>query len=485
MKKVLIAIAGLLLIVAVLFAVARHLLLGYLTPENVVREIESQWNCRAHIDGIKAHLLGQATVEIEGLALGPRDEHADKATPLGERPPMEKPEIESASVLLDVRLADLLQKRLNISRLIVTQPVIRTQVQRDGRVSLERLFDSIDGAEANPAVAPVVGEVPTTTAAVGNSAPAGAPPSPLPPPSALAPPASSPLGGRFSAIATQVDFIEGRIEALIEISGTRATVENFTGALTAIDIDTGNLAAHNQAAFQFAGDLRLDSPEGQGTEESRLLSFKLSGQGQLVPMDPATGAVDPSWVSDLTLHEGSSINTLPLATKLQEQLSGLGTGGIDLGDLRLSGDLLADTTTRIRYARGRYELEQPLVLPFPDTEIAVAQTSWFDTGKNLHQIQGQVTASQELSAKIEAKVDHWLERQGLRSDRLRKMLFDAIKKDGRISIRFVSEGDLKHPKADIVTPLGNLTDVIRKGKETLNQLKDVGKKLLENLFQNQ
>lgn len=484
-KKIAYWIAGLIILAVALVAVARHLLLGYLTPQNVVNQIESRWRCRAQIDSIDAHLMGHARIEIKGLALGPRDEYASRRTPLDQRPALELAELKSASVLLDVSLSDLIHRRLNISRLTITEPTIHTRVQRDGHISLERLFDpliqEVPGGAPPPAPA-APGEVITTTATLGSPNETSDRPT-----SGDAEPTTGETTDKsavdFATVASQIDLVNGSLEAVIEISGATATIDNFSASLTNIDIDTANLGAHNQAAFQFSGDLTLRAAPGEPASEGNLLAMKLSGLGQLTPMDPSSGAVDPSWSCDLTIHQGSSVNTLPLANKLQEQLSGLGTGGIDLGDLRLSGDLLADSTTRFRYARGRYDFEQPLILAFTDTEIALAQNSWFDTGKNLHQIQGQVTASQELSAKIEAKIDQWLAKQGLSSETVRKMLFDSIKKDGRISIRFVSEGDLKHPKADIVTPLGNLTDIISKGKETLNSLKDVGKKLLEGLFQ--
>ena len=54
--------------------------------------------------------------------------------------------------------------------------------------------------------------------------------------------------------------------------------------------------------------------------------------------------------------------------------------------------------------------------------------------------------------------------------------------DGRIAFDFVSQGDLGNPKVDILTPFGNLTDLIDSSKETLKTLKEVGKSLLKGLF---
>ena len=103
-KKIAYWIAGLIILAVALVAVARHLLLGYLTPQNVVNQIESRWRCRAQIDSIDAHLMGHARIEIKGLALGPRDEYASRRTPLDQRPALELAELKSASVLLDVSL---------------------------------------------------------------------------------------------------------------------------------------------------------------------------------------------------------------------------------------------------------------------------------------------------------------------------------------------------------------------------------------------
>ena len=55
-------------------------------------------------------------------------------------------------------------------------------------------------------------------------------------------------------------------------------------------------------------------------------------------------------------------------------------------------------------------------------------------------------------------------------------------RDGLIAFDFVSQGDLGDPKVDVLTPFGNLSDLLDQGKETLETLKDVGKSLLKGLF---
>lgn len=454
MRKLLFGGLILLAILAVAGLTVKWVLTGYLTPDFLVRQIERQWNCRAHIDDVDVRLLGKAAVEIKGLALAPRDELAAKKSPLKDRPALDPTtaEFRGDTVLLEIRPMELIRRELNIRQLTVSGLSIVTRINRDGDASFEQLFERVP-KDAEPDLSLAVTETETASR-------------------------KSP----FAMVADRVEVKDGRADFTVESSGATIRLENFQIALTDIDIDPGALAAHNRALFQFGGELSVVPPTERGTTEH--FRGRISGSGEATPFDLATGRMDPVWATDLTLHQGAQIDTFPVIRRLQELIEGVDTAGVDLKDLQLRGTLLADAHTRIAHAAGKYTFEKPLNLPLPDTTLIVTQGSWFDTGTNRHEFEGKVVASDDLTKKIAGKVDTYLTKKtnGLLEGKGSELVLGPLMEEGRLAIQFTSKGDLANPKADIVTPFGNLSEVIKGGKDTLKTLEDVGKSLLKNLF---
>lgn len=272
--------------------------------------------------------------------------------------------------------------------------------------------------------------------------------------------------------------------ATVQASGARVTLSNFQLGLNQFDVDPANLSIHNRVGFEIESDLLVQPAAGAAAEVAEYLTAHVSGSGEIHPFNPANGQVDPVWVADVTLHQGSKINTFPIVAKLRELLEGLDTAGVDLKDLNLRGELLADATTRISHERGQFTFQQPLRLELPDTTLVLREQSWLNTGSNQHAMRGTVMASEALTQKVVAKVDAYLQKKagGFASAGLRDLVLSPVMRDGRIAIDVVSRGDFSKPQADVVTPLGNLSDVLDTGKKSLKTLEEAGKSLLKGLF---
>ncbi|MFK5924860.1 MAG: hypothetical protein QM496_21995 [Verrucomicrobiota bacterium] len=477
MKKIgIIAIVGIVLLVGGFF-VARHLAIGFLTPEFLVQKIEEQWNCRAEVSGLKVRLLGKKSgLELFGVRLATRDEFAEKGTPLAERPPMEKVEVSVELAKLEVELGDLLKRRISIRQLLIKDVTINTRIRKNGRPSVQDLFESPRQTKIES------GEVKTADKAKETK-----------------PAAVKSEGGEgvvvqvnkgkegFSAkdmgISTFADSVEmqnGSINATIESGSSLLSLSNMQLKLSQIEVDPSDLLKHNHAAFSFSGDLVVED----GEKKVKQISVSLAGDGEVRPFDPSSGKIDPSWVSNLTIKKGSTINTFPMVDKLKELLSGVDTAGVDLSDLQVGGVLTKDASTRLKGHAGKFLLEKNLALPLPDTDFVFARGCWLDAGANQHYLKGSVMASDALTAKLTKKVDSYLKKKAKNfySDSLKDLVLQPAMRDGRIAFDFVSKGDLGKPKVDIITPFGNLTELIDQGKQTIESLKDVGKSLLKGLF---
>lgn len=465
MKKLIIALAVIVVLVVGAIFVVRHFALGYLTPDFVVKTIEARWNCRAEINSIDLKVGTNTTIELKQVALAPRDEFADNATPLADRPKLDNAAIRIALVSLEARPAELLKKHLRVEHLIIDQAQIATELGEDGGASVDKLFHPAPLVATEPPVDESPTDESPTVVPVGSEVP------PADEDKAFV--AGDML---ISTAAGLVELKNSSMAITLRKSKTIARLDDLHIAFKDIDLDPAQLVSHNSARFDFGGRLAMDGEDEQG-KPTRFVELKVSGSGKLAPFNTETGLIEPAWSSTLVLYQGSRVDTFPLVEKLQKKLEDIDTGGVDLSDINLRGELIADASTRLSHRHGRFTLEQPLALSLPDTSFAFEAGSWADTATNQHQVKGVVTASEALTKKIVAQVEKYLEKKlgGLVSDDLRKQVLGMALKDGRIAIEFVSTGDLGNPKVDVVTPFGTLGDL----KQTFDGIKDAFKGLFK------
>ena len=477
MKK----IFAFLVVLAVLAAgglfLGRQILFGFLSPEILVERMESSWNCRAEIQDVDVTLGRTVRVEIEGFALGERDASVEEGVPLEDRSPMGEAAIRSASVVLEVLPAALFQKRLDVHQLILSEVRVQTVIGRNGETSLEKLFDSVESADDGESTGSGVAASPVVKQTVEKED------------RVIQVAVVEETGDEksfnvaempFVTVADDVQIQNGSLKAVIEASGELVTFENLQLAITKIDVDPENLAEHNEANFNISSSLVVSQT---GTDQEHLRA-QISGNGIIHPYDVSTGDVEPTWSTEVTLHKGTNLNTFPILERLREKLDKIDTAGVDLADINIRGELQDDAVTRIAHRKGKYTFEAPLELQLPDTVLAVHEGSWLDTGPNTHEIRGAVRASEELTAQIEGKVALYLEKKAknFASDSLRDLVLSPVMQDGRIVLDIVSRGDMGDPDVDVVTAFGNLTDVLKTGKDSLKVLEEAGKSLLKGLF---
>ena len=477
MKKILASLVVLGVLAAGGLFLGRHVLFNFLTPEVLVEKMESAWNCRAEIQDVDVTLAGTAKVEITGLALGERDETVEQGVPLADRAPLAGAIVRSESVVLEVRPAALFRKRLDVQQLILNGLHVQTVIERDGESSLERLFQSVKDGGAPETEEPAVAASPMVTQKVEKE-------------SRLVQLAVVEESGDeksfnaaampFVTVADNVQIRSGTLIAMIEASGTHMIFEEVQLGVTRIDVDPGNLAEHNEATFRIDSNLVVS---GAGNNED-FLRARISGNGVVHPFDVSTGEVDPVWNAEVMLHKGAAMNTFPILEKLREKLDKIDTAGVDLSDINIRGELQNDAVTRVSQSRGKYTFDMPLELRLPETDLLVHEGSWLDTGPNTHEIRGAVVASEALTAQIQKKVDHYLEKKAknFASESMRDLVMSPVMQNGKIVLEVVSQGDMGRPKVDVVTAFGNLTDVIKNSKDSLKVLEEAGKSLLKGLF---
>lgn len=455
MKKIGLLLFGAVIVLAIAALVAGKIAGGYLTPEFLVRQMESSLGCRAEIESVKVSFLGSANVKIKGLSLGQRDKYVEDGTALANRLPMEKKDILVKSASLSVSPIDLMKRRLYVKHLVLDGVDVRIAMRKDGTTTIDELFSEL--GKKDPAAGTGKGEV--DKASEEGSIP-------------------------MAIKADRLEMTNSQFTVDIEASGSRVELQNAGFGFFEIDIDPEQLASHNQAQFQFTGDISIG---GKDDSAQRIFEAKLSGEGELRPFDPVRSRWEPNWKSSITLAKGSKLDTVPLLGKMEKALSKVSQLGIDLSGLLINGELAQDATTEVSHKRGRYQFEQPLLLDFGDTTLNLHKGNWINAATNQHEIKSAVTASEQFTKEVQRKAEAYVSKQfgGQLSGDLVKTLFIPILKDGRINLELVSSGDLSNPRADIVTPIGtigNIGGMLKQSGSAGGDLLKIGKGLLDGFF---
>ncbi|NNE90193.1 MAG: hypothetical protein HKN23_00955, partial [Verrucomicrobiales bacterium] len=432
--KVLAIILVALVVVGVigLFA-GRQMLTGYLTPEFLVEQIESRWNCRAKVDSVESEILGTSVVKVSGLRLAPRN--ATDAE-------LENAPLFAETVELQVKTADLIARRLRVEHLEVSNVTANTLIDREGESSLSKMFEPLEKEVRDPTATykedtEVKIDLSASLNLDGDEDDPAAKNLPL------------------SLVADRFELKNGTVEAIIEASGARVQIENFDVAFTDIDVNPRHLNSHNRANFQFGGDLTVVSGDPKSGD---LATAHVNGQGQMRPFNPTTGEVDPAYQIDLIISEGAQLNTFPILEKLQTMVKEMDTPGVSLDRLELRGELVSDAKTRIVQADGKYMVTEPLVLQLPDVGLAIKNESWIDTSTNQHDLKGSLILSETFSAEVETMVEAYLKANPqeikiggvkigeVKLDKMKDVILAPVKKNNRIVLDVVSLGDMSDPK---------------------------------------
>lgn len=396
-----------------------------LGPEMWVQQIEQHTQCRAEIaDASLSFFSTPARLALKGVKLAPRD--AETAKPPAQRTPL--PEgaapVHIPEVVLEVRLEDLLNRRLLVEKLQFITPVVSESIDARGHSTLEALFQPADVEAGTPDVPKAVPVSPDGQ--------------PMPRP---APPEASEAGYSFSVKSAVIE--NGSLT--IRNAGNTVAITELDFELSGIDIDPGDLAAHNKmtaklsAAALVTGQARIAGARRQAT----LADVRLSGISQITPLHPTTGQWQPSSILKLTLERGSIIaGHMTMGDAAGKEMRKLQEYGIDLAPVRVGGPLQEAAVVEGSFQANRFSLIQDARFAFPEYEVALQRKSYVNAAADQHEIELRLSCGPELQARLQ---------QGLARAKLGDSITRGIMKAladerGRMAFDIESEGSLSDPQ---------------------------------------
>lgn len=348
--------------------------------EEVVRQLESQWQAKVRLDGSELSLWSSpARWRLAGLEVAPKEPL--EGAPAG-------PVLRLREAVLEVSLADLLLRRtLDVRRL------------------------SLDGLEANEYLSPEGDSL--WQAVLGKTRPKKDPLAAQAKPDKKIKEAASEKkpavfqAGRLSMTVRvhEARLRDGRLLIHNRVSKTKTRLENLDFALTGIDVDPANLNEHNSAALELSAKLTLDGRGKVGSEmqDVQFARLDLKGGGTLRPFDPATGDWSPVSEWELTLAAGSALaGYMTLDQASASFVKDLRKYGLDLGHLTMGGELTQPAVLRMAFQDNRITVREDARFVLPDYEVRMAGGSWLNSAEDSQDLLIRLICGADLETRLRA-----------------------------------------------------------------------------------
>ena len=460
MKRVL-GVVALLIVLLALAGGAGFLFINSLArPAYLVRQLENTFNCRAQINEASLHLFqSPARLEIRGLSLAARDEFANNQTPLDERPSIQATTTVDY-ILLELKTAPLLKRKLVVTKLTIERPKIEMTVHEDGHTT----FDEMIKPAPNSAVA-----------RAGSKREGGA----------------KAEGAHVAVRVDQlpIEAIEGRIavedatiDATIERSKTKVQIHKGILIFSDVDVNPANLDGHNAANVDLSAWIGVDSFE----KNARYMDLWLDGTGAVQPFNEKSGELDPSLSAEVTVRKDSWIEAFPALDDMEELLKQLQKYGVNLEGVRLRGEFSADTTASFNATRKSVKMTSDFMIPIDENFVVIQNGSWVNSAQNDHDFTLTFIGSARLTRKVESEMTKYLGKQlgEVEAEVVKAAVLSSVKQVDFLVLRVGSKGDLGKLTVAVLTPVGDIGSLMKKPDEAINALKSKVPDILKSLFGN-
>ncbi|WP_050026704.1 hypothetical protein [Verrucomicrobium sp. BvORR034] len=469
-KKVLIAGSAFVVLLAGLGVGGYQWLLGRFDKDAVIAQMEASWSCRAQLDSTQVKILSSpARLELHGLKLAPKDDQS--ALPASQRQALspEKVLLSTELAVLEVELKDLVDGKINVKELHIGGVSVKTEVDEDGRSSLQALFKSpgaVDApkAPATPTEQAVTGDAGTTTAKGVQVTELKTEPATKPEATTKEAKPKSVFRASDMKVAVRVDeasLERGSVEITNQKNASKIQLSDVNLKLKEIDVNAADLAAHNHCGFELAGGIRVENLE----KKQQVADIKVNSKGTMEPFDVSTGEWMPDLNLEVTLAKGSLLGGMDLGDQLKKKdREKVAEYGLNLEGVLLGGALLEDAFVKVHQVRGKVIMKGETRLVFPQYEIILNDGSWVNASQDLHNVKARLVLNADLTAKKLEEVKKTL------SERFGKDITEAlfplavgtlIDSQNRLSLPFKSKGSLAKPDFGFDNIFGDLKDMVK------------------------
>lgn len=446
MKKIKITLITIVVILVGLIASSGFLLRSFVTPDFIVSQIESNLNCRAELKSVSFNLFSvTSSVKLEELKLASRDMEADKGTSLKDRKPLKDSSVSIRLVELKVSLLPLLEKRLELKKFQILEPILNISVLPDGN-SLSQLFQTpkMVNGKLNPNYNKK--EEPEDKGKEGKEG------------------ENKPFSIKefpFAAKLEEIGIDKGLITIFIQETKQTFKVSDFNLLISYIDINPLDLKNHNSIDVKTS---LLFAAVGRDKSNSGELKIKINNKIQ--PFEIESGRVNPVIGLDIQLLKSSYLEAAILMDVVLNKLGVLSSFGAKFEKLNPKVELEKDVKFKASYSNGALTTKDDIVLSTKDFDYSLKQESWFHFTNNQHLFLSTILLSKEKSAAPLKGVEVFLsspqvKQTGLKPEELKQKILGSILKGDRFNIEFKSKGSITSPEVELASSFPSLESLLK------------------------
>ncbi|MBK8398641.1 MAG: hypothetical protein IPL26_25765 [Leptospiraceae bacterium] len=439
MRKKIIGLSGLFGLLLVILIVGFISISSFITPDFIVKQVESSLNVRADLKKVNINLFSLlSSIELENFSLHNRDSFADNANNLSERSPSENPIISVEKVDLKLNFLSLLKRKFELRNFILITPIVSVVIKENGN-NLSHLFQKPKIVEGKPNLA--LDETENEKVNTDNS--------------------DKPFTVKSLTISANVGKIgieSGQIDIFIQKTLQKVSLKNVSLLLRDIDINPENLEKHNSILLTANANFSIFNSGGQ---ETALL--KINSNGVIVPFVPSSGLINPSINYHLKIIEGSYFEGLLIMDALSGNLPILANAGIKLEGLSKKAELMKNVELSVNYNSSKITFLTPVTLPMANYDLMLEKQSWIQINSNDHIFTGGILTSKVESDKAISQIDLAI-KEKLKienpTETRNKILKNLIKED-RIYLPFISNGNIKSPFVKLNVELPSISELTK------------------------
>ncbi len=426
-------------------------------PDFWVSLVEKNTNCRVHVDDTKLSLFSKpAHLSFRGVKIGPRD--GEEGKPLAQRAPMATATapITIPEIVLEVKLDDLMNRRLFIEQFRIISPVVVEGQDAQGKSSLESLFKKPRSKD----------KIPTPPNAANTE---------LQPVTAAEAPDKEIVRTKDGlSFAVSNASIEGGTLTIQSSSHTTVQIQDLNFNVSGIDIDPTDLANHNRITAKLSSHVIINGQARIGgvKRPAQLANLKLSGDSVITPINVTTGEWKPYSLLKLSLDKGSIIaGHITMGDAAGKEMKKLLEYGIDLSPVVVGGPLMEPAIVNAAFTTNTIVLTSDTRFVFPEYEVALEKKSYANAVVDKHDIDLRLSCGPELQTRLQQGVA-----KAKLGDSITRGLVKALSDEhGRMTFDIESEGKLSDP--EIKPKLDRILKNLMRGEGLGDVLQGLFKKL--------
>ncbi len=419
---------------------------SYVSKDYFVELIEESINSRVEIGEVDFSWVNPTSIKIHQVRLAERDSLVEEKVAHDKRPKLKHSAIYLETLGLQVSLADIFERKVDVSEIFIAGADIELVMLKDGSMNLSHLFQKPEGEEDEETKSKKQKDSEKEEVKSFNAKDQS----------------------EFVTLLRRAEIKDSEVSIVIEESGLRVNVSGLNLLTKDIRVDPNALDTVNQASIELSGELAMHSQKGHQYGQ-----IGFSGPMVVELFNAQTGEIEPEASVEFRLSSDSYLNpAIPVVQKVWSKLDVLEKVGLKVGEMPDRIHFGRQRQLSANYHQGLAELNADIALTVKGWEVAVLQGGWANIPQSKHTVKAELVAPKDHSEKLGGWIDDALAKvPGSSRQQVREDFFgEWFNGNEQMALQVSASGDLSKPKVKLANTLPDMKNILKTaGKETLKK----------------